>query len=498
MSALAWLLAAAPLAVAGAPACGGGPTAIVVEIRSELPAGAATDLRLEVEGTADLALVPSAGEPLAPGVVERVALVPRGEVSRTFAVEAVALDRGAVVASRRARTRFWPHHAVLLALPLQASCVATRIACRPDETCIDGACAPVPEVAPSGLPPWRDPGGVPGARPPTAGPADAGLATEANGPPRTEARNAWIGEPRIVLVGRGGRRLVSRDGITFTDDVQDRKAIAGDKVDPKALNDVLYAGGLVVAVGGGCENGCSPRIMTLDGATWTDVPVPATTGWLGGVAHGGGTWVAVGAAATQGPLLSADGTRWARAPTKAAADLRAVEFGLVGGRQAFVAAGDGAARAHSFDGRIWSAPVRELPGTTALPNLLTVGFGGGVALAGGDAGTLVRSVDLPEWSHQSVGRKIGSIVYVDGRLLAYHPGGSFTSSDGGATWSPEATENGPGSTVATAVFRGARLFVGISWPDTIKTSVDGRRWVTRYEGSPDHNPLVAITFAGGP
>lgn len=313
------------------------------------------------------------------------------------------------------------------------------------------------------------------------------MAPADTGPP-----TGWSGPPLVVAVGYGGRRLVSVDGVVWTGDMQD---LRGNADSPRLLRDVSYGGGLVVAVGGGCSGGtaCSGRILTFNGDRWAEATVPSGQGWLSGVVHGGGTWVAVGA---NGSILySKDGKSWTAARPQMG-NLRRVAHGNVGGTNMFVAVGDNGLRVRSLDGIAWSDAVTGFPGADGPVSLTAVGIGNGTVVAAGDAGRRIRSRNGVVWTDAAAGGSgIGAVVFVDGRLMAFDDPVVHVSTDDGARWSPQTQVNPPSDSVAVGMLRGSRLFVGARGAE-IKTSPNGVAWTTRVNGGMDLNNITAFTFAG--
>jgi hypothetical protein len=302
----------------------------------------------------------------------------------------------------------------------------------------------------------------------------------------------WSGGPLVVAVGQGGRRVISPDGIDWSGDLRDA---SGDHDPSKDLLAVGYAAGLVVAVGGGCAgSACTGRIVTFDGAQWTEAPLPAKRGWLGAVAYGNGAWVAAGAA---GPtLVSADGKHWT-ARGSLPADVRALAYGEVGGTPAFIAVGDAGLRARSADGQAWTDVVQGFPGSDAPVSLRAVAIGDGAVVAVGQTGRRIRSRDGVTWTDPAAGGSdLASVVFADRTFLAYADDGIvFLSADGGGTWSPQVLVDPPRHSVATGMMAGTRLYVAARG-ETIMTSSNGLAWSTRPAGAVDVNTLNAFVFAG--
>jgi hypothetical protein len=313
---------------------------------------------------------------------------------------------------------------------------------------------------------------------------------------------SWMGPPAIVGVGQGGRRIVSHDGVDWN--VSDIEDVKGG-IDPtKNFAAVAYGNGLVVAVGGGCTGAagttCSGRLATFNGATWTEVPLPAGQSWLSGVAYGNGVWVAVGAG---GPwLVSSDGKRWTQRGALAS-NLRAVAFGSVGGTMMFVTAGERGLCWRSLDGQSWTNMAQLFPNDDPIPTLHTIAIGDNVVVVGGERGRLMRSANGIDWLWpNSGGGDLTSVVYADRMFFAYvgpppppAHGVAWISANVAQTWSL-VTLDGPGQAVATGVIDNSRLFVGATG-GTIEISSDGRGWTNSHlVGAADANALYAFTFAG--
>jgi hypothetical protein len=339
------------------------------------------------------------------------------------------------------------------------------------EAPLDAARPDVATDLPADLSPPRPDGGV-----------------ETGPPPPT-----WMGPPVIVGVGQGGRRIVSRDGNSWTGDMQDAKGNA----DPlKGFAAVAYGNGLVVAVGGGCSapTTCAGRIATFNGDRWTEGMLPAGQSWLAGVAYGNGVWVAVGAA---GPVLvSTDGKRWTQ-KTSVPANLRAVAFGSVGGTPMFVATGDRSVCWRSLDGMTWSNMIQLFPNDDPPVTLHAVVVGDGVVVAGGERGRRIRSLNGTSWDAAAGGgNDLPSVVYADHQFIAYADNSlAWISTNSAQTWDFITVVEAPTQAFATGALRDTRLFVGASG-GTIKTSTDGRGWTRRLIGAADANAFTAFAFAG--
>jgi hypothetical protein len=302
----------------------------------------------------------------------------------------------------------------------------------------------------------------------------------------------WVGGQLIVGVGQGGRHIVSRDGLTWMDDVQDVRLDADVSKDYQA---VAYGAGLVVAVGGGCVGTtCTGRITTFDGSTWSVAPIPVKQA-LTGVAYGQGTWVAVGGGGAC--LYSADGKHWNAAKTTLPVNLWAVAWGPVGDTSMFVTVGDDSLRARSLDGQTWTDAKRGFPNEDNPIVLHTVAIGDKVAVAGGEGGRRIRTVDGLTWDGGALGgADVPALVYADHMFFGYATdGNAWVTMNSGVSWTPITIIEGPRRTTTAGVMRGTRLYVG-STGGAIKSSADGRGWTLRRIAATDDNAFTAFTFAG--
>jgi hypothetical protein len=335
---------------------------------------------------------------------------------------------------------------------------------------------------------------------PAAG-LDAGM-DEAAGPDAaaievatTAGDGAWSGRPLVIAVGNDGRHALSLDGTRWTNDV--REAMGNRDGGPLSLRAVAYAGGRVVAVGGGCNPDCVGRVVLFDGIRWREAAPPGR-GRLDGVAQGAGIWVAVG---TGGVVLrsSDGGESWAASSPAMGGGLRAVSFGEVGGTPQFIAVGDGYVRLHSLDGGLTWTDLQPSSGTS--DGYRAVAIGGGVAVAAGgrgNAGRRIRSLDGAAWSDEvTAGPDLLSLVHDGERFMAFSGSGDNTvhlSADG-KTWVTQPTRNA-GANVAVGQLGGGRLFVSRIAPATIRTSRDGLTWMTGAAAMPGDATINAFVFTG--
>lgn len=260
--------------------------------------------------------------------------------------------------------------------------------------------------------------------------APAGGATEGGGGAgqggQGEGGSVQQGDPVIVAVGYGGRRMRSTDlGLTWSDLIEDDPD-GGD--DQNLLRAAIFAQGLFIAAGW--------RIHTSpDGVTWTERTVEGQQ-WCGGLAFGNGIALCTGGCGDS--LKSADGITWAQAGDATpgeCAHMRSLAFG--NGR--FVAFGDNGRVATTTDGDTWmdlasqqAGPVVFRDGafyangegfyvhstdgltwTTEDGSFPTEDFGLGVYLRGPWKGKIERSLDAVAWDQvfDDGGNALGAFAF---------------------------------------------------------------------------------------
>lgn len=290
-----------------------------------------------------------------------------------------------------------------------------------------------------------------------ASPPDAG--SDAATTPADTGADAPARVGRFVAVGYDGRRAMSLDGRVWTHDTRDG---AGDVDGPQLLRDVAYANGLFVAVGGGCAGGCKGRIaVTTDGISWTDVAPASANNWLGGVAWGNGTWIAVGGFPRV--MRSIDGKTWTFAD-QSDGSLRKVRFA----NGWFVGVGDDGRRRRSKDGITWTSATSGGTGFGALA------YGNGTWVVAGNGGRRVRSTDDgATWKDDVTSDSTDSVLFAEGRFVATSEGSLLTSPDG-AAWTPHAGRSASG--VGFGAPGGQARYVGFAWEAKRLASDDGLAW----------------------
>jgi hypothetical protein len=197
------------------------------------------------------------------------------------------------------------------------------------------------------------------------------------------------------------------------------------------LYDVIYANNTFVAVGA-LHNDSGVHSLALtssDGIAWTEQSSDSRA-WKS-VAHGNGTFVAVGDHTID---TSTDGAVWTRRVPFVYVQFQGVAFG----NGLFVTTGvfsDGRGNyhysiQHSTDGVTWT-------GSPAPANVTMRGiaFGAGQFVMIGDNGHIFSSPDGVEWTQSQNGSgALNDITFADGRFTAVGANGVALQSGDGLTW----------------------------------------------------------------
>lgn len=255
------------------------------------------------------------------------------------------------------------------------------------------------------------------------------------------AMPVWVG------VGAWGFRSSTRDGMTWNTTLNPEQ---GNDHTPDLLRDVGYGNGVFIAVGGD-RNAMVMR--STDGVAWTEDHHPGEGQWKGGVAYGGGRWVAVGGVGTN-MYSDDDGETWTDNSERLPAAGRDIHWG--NGR--FVAVGDGGMIASSTDGLTWSDHTQ-----VGAVGLGSVTYGHGVwAVTGSrwngsgfDTSCFLSSDEAQSWTACSfTSTRLDGVVFTNNRLIVPHAEGYEESTDG-AGWH-RVDQRIPGR-----VFEAEGLWVGV-------------------------------------
>ena len=268
-----------------------------------------------------------------------------------------------------------------------------------------------------------------------------------------------------VAAGKGEGLMYSSDGTVWT------KSPSMPTV--ADYNDVIYAGGLWVAVGGNI-------VTSTDGITWTTVEVDWLNGAPFAVAYGGGKWVISGTFTSKlrystdtitwtectnastifdgtagisavaygnnmwvacgvlssgnvGLAYSTDGIAWTASPTNSIFGTQSYSIAYGNGLWVIGCNGN-SAMVYSTDGMSWTV---SSDGTTIMAACVTVFYGNGLWVAGGDGtNTLAYSTDGMTWtgSPSSAIFDACDVVTYNGKWMAAGTDNQLAYSSDGISW----------------------------------------------------------------
>lgn len=297
-----------------------------------------------------------------------------------------------------------------------------------------------------------------------------------------------------------------------------------------------------------CGNLNEPLVQVIwtspDGVTWTErTTTVAGSKPLYGVAFGlvggVGTFVAAGTAGVV--VTSTDGSSWVEGSTS----LTQTTLGMAWGNDLFVAVGMGNGGVGSIstspDGVAWTGPA------SAPDTLRSVAWGNGNWATVGDDGLILASPDAVTWSAQTVpGTGMvdwTEVTFGGGRFVAVSRSEAINATSNsspvvasidGLTWTPRPATVAPeAAALLTVAYGGDRFFAfgfqgaiqsldGLEWTyvaerplgqqhavasdgqrwvmvgqaGSIATSSDGRTWTARYSGE-CCNALRAVAYGAG-
>jgi hypothetical protein len=235
----------------------------------------------------------------------------------------------------------------------------------------------------------------------------------------------------FVAVGYGGRRVTSRDGVTWEND---QRWSDETRDNDDVLFDVAFGAGRFIAVGGGATTG--HILSTRDGREWRSVQ--DVKGRVATIAFGRGRFVAGHDAEL---MFSTDGEKFEAGPRldwKGSVHARRSACGDTEAGFRFVIIGD-------VD--LWAEKKRvHWRGVTG---------------------------DGTRWEHTALDTPAArDIAYGSGHFVVVGPNGLIESSHDGQTWERHDTE--PGEDLSRIVWTGTRFLV--SGGQAPWTSPDGLRW----------------------
>ena len=295
------------------------------------------------------------------------------------------------------------------------------------------------------------------------------------------------GEPGLfVAVGYGGRRMSSRDGLSWEND-QRWSVAAADNDD--VLFNIAFGAGKFVAVGGGAKVG--HILTTRDGREWRELsPVK---GRVATIAFGNGRFVAGhdgelmysrdGETFTAGERLAWKGSVHARrsACGDTEAGFRTV---IIGDVDLWAEKQRVSWRGVTSDGTRWEHTALDTPAAQ------DVAYGSGHFVVVGPGGLIESSHDGENWQrHETTGAGDFSRIVWTGRRFLISGGKVAWSSPDGLTWKPE-TFRIPCS---LAWARDGWLGLGFSWGGNLHISTNFDSWKTLP--LPAGPSLQAVAFA---
>jgi hypothetical protein len=234
---------------------------------------------------------------------------------------------------------------------------------------------------------------------------------------------------QFVAVGDSGRRITSRDGVTWSHDTR----WAEEKGD---LHDIVFAHGQFVAVGG--SNSRGRIIASADGIVWRDLA--ETPERITAIAAGPARLVVEQAGRL---LFSKDGQRFeegAKLPWPGKMSAQHAVFGSGEGGSRFVFVGEQMDEAG--DVHHWRATTEdgEILASTQLDSAAVnaIASGGGHFVVVGPGGLIESSHDGQQWTRCSSAHHddFTSIVWDGKRFVVTSSSGTLFSEDG-ITWRDE-------------------------------------------------------------
>ncbi len=304
---------------------------------------------------------------------------------------------------------------------------------------------------------------------------------------------ATAAEGLYVAVGYGGRRMSSKDGITW-DNVQQWAEEGKD--DSNNLMSLTYGLGKFVCVGGGGwskDTQAGHILVSTDGKDWREVAKYPFR--VNPVLFQEKLFVAGGP--SKQLLWSADGEQWQEGETlKLPEGIPSWAFWFRGG-----AAGNGlfvfVGNANKDQKTLWCLTTRDGKTiesfTTGIPSIKGLAFGGGKFVVAGNDG-LYTSVDGKSWERAagSPTEEMTGVIATDKGLLATSKTTLYTSSDA-LGWS--SIGQAPPGTLVCATDHG---MISTGWPGKMFFSKDGRKWETAPQAAPNLAVNKVVYGAPGP
>ena len=293
-----------------------------------------------------------------------------------------------------------------------------------------------------------------------------------------------------VGVGYGGRRLVSRDGITW--EISAEWGVNGGD-DSNNLMSIAYGKGRFVAVGGGGwsrETQAGHLLVSKDGRIWNEARKAPNR--INPVVFGGGRFVAGGSDRVL--LWSEDGETWTGGGKIDYPDWAFWFRRGAYGNGVFLIMGN-----HGKDQKAYWAAVTKNGETidhfqTDLPVVHGLAFGAGLFVAVGSDGLVMTSTDGREWKRQTVADAgdFQQLIWTPKGFLTVAKKAAYASPDGLA-WSAL-----PKRIPCYLLWGDDRITIGTTWPGQMWSSGDGATWTKGAAMTPDGINQVVYGEVGKP
>ena len=349
-----------------------------------------------------------------------------------------------------------------------------------------------------------------------------GKRTVADGRTSNYLNGIAYGNGLFVAVGIYGTIITSPDGITWT------QRTSGTS---NHLQGVVYGDGLFVAVGSEYPN--ESILTSTDGITWTERGTGLTNKGLISVTYGNGLFVIAG---DQALLTSSDGITWSDRYTQDMSLLSCVGYvnglftvggirldtytstdgitwtqrfagtdngkelhSIAYGNYMYVAVGELESQEEyratvltSRDGITWIERTPDLP----TRNFEAIIYKNGMFVATGENGIIATTQDGIEWTVQTAGNYVSSVIFGKGLFLSVYSdagrGHYIQTSPDGITW----TEKITGATKSLIeVAYGEGKYIAVGYEGTIISSLDLTTWTEETSGVNDD--ITSVIYANG-
>jgi hypothetical protein len=289
-----------------------------------------------------------------------------------------------------------------------------------------------------------------------------------------------------VAVGENGTIVYSADGISWA---------AASSGTGQTLRGVFFDGATTwVAAGQG-----GTIVNSSDSVTWS-AQVSGNTDALWGTTFQGGQWIVAGGAGRV--VTSPDSVSWTSVNGPFGFTLFDIAYDGAG---LFVISGDAGFASTvlvSTDAASWTQRTPAAPNN--VEGLYGVGFGAGLWVAVGDAGTILTTTDPDSrnWVRQTSGTtsNLRDIVFDGaGTFVVVGEGGVILTSADAISWT--ARTSGTVADLWGVEYDPAGLYVAVGTSGTILNSLDGVTWVPRSSPSSQWLRDVAVGTlppTGGP